>query len=177
MDWGEDFSEECRNSHGVYNYLWFLFTAFFMAHLHRASILSADQGEPATSTKTKEATRYAVNVFQEYLQSRGKPTDFETLPVGELNLCLADFYLNVRSRNGELYSKNSLVAIRQGIRRYLQDKALHADIDFSGDPRFTEASLAFKAAVQLWVSTKEAQQAQQNTSEEQKQVSGFPIHF
>ena len=41
-----------------------------------------------------------------------------------MNNLLADFYANVRNLEGEFYSKSTMIAIRQGIRRYLQEPPL-----------------------------------------------------
>lgn len=113
------------------------------------SFVLTEIGETTNSTKTKEATRYAVNIIQEYLHAMGRGTSFEFLEASELNMCLADFFMNVRSRNGEIYSKNSLMSIRQGIRRHLQSAPFFRDFDIVTDSRFLEANAALKAAMKV----------------------------
>lgn len=115
----------------------------------QAAVVSAHSGEPAKSTKTKESTRYAVHIFQEYLQARGRSTSFEGMGARDLNMCLADFFSNVRSRHGEVYSKNSLMAIRQGIRRHLQSAPFFREFDIVTDDKFLEANNAIKVAMKL----------------------------
>ena len=113
----------------------------------QAMIVNMNNGDPVKSTRTKESTRYAVHLFQEYLHARGKSITFEGMRVEDLNLCLADFFSNVRSRHGEVYSKNSLMAIRQGIRRHLQSPPFFREFDIVTDSRFLEANNAIKEAM------------------------------
>ena len=94
--------------------------------------------------KTAETTRYAVNIFQEYLTAQGLNTSFEVMSIEGLNRLLASFYTNVRSRNGDYYSRNSLMAIRQGIRRHLQKPPYFRNFDIVTDTRFQEANNALK---------------------------------
>lgn len=108
---------------------------------------SGDNTEQTKSTKTKESTRYAVHIFQEYLFSRGKSSSFESMDAIKLNFTLADFFENVRSRHGEAYSKNSLMAIRQGLRRHLQGPPFFRNFDIVTDSRFSEANNAIKNAM------------------------------
>jgi hypothetical protein len=49
----------------------------------------------------------------------------KTLAINDMNNLLADFYANVRNLEGEFYSKSTMIAIRQGIRRYLQEPPKH----------------------------------------------------
>ena len=44
------------------------------------------------------------------------------------------FLANVRNLEGEFYSKSTMIAIRQGIRRYLQEPPLEKDFDIIKDP-------------------------------------------
>lgn len=106
-------------------------------------------GEPGKSTKTEETTRYAVHTFQEFLQSNGLSTNFEGMSAKDLNACLINFYTNVRGRHGDIYSKNSLMAIRQGIRRHLQNPPFFRDFDIVTDGRFQEANNALKNTMRL----------------------------
>lgn len=134
-------------------FFFFFFTVCFRSpwwplgsRLVSGEILS---GEPTKSNKTVESTRYAVHIFQEFLQSRGLSTNFEGMNVEDLNTCLANFYSNVRRRQGENYSKNSLMAIRQGLRRHLQNPPFFRDFDIVTDSRFQEANNALKSAMRI----------------------------
>lgn len=131
------------------HYFFIYFTVYFGDPWLQAAVVSTHSGEPAKSTKTKESTRYAVHIFKEYLHARGRSISFEGMGARDLNLCLADFFSNVRSRHGEVYSKNSLMAIRQGIRRHLQSAPFFREFDIVTDGRFFEANCAIKAAMRL----------------------------
>jgi hypothetical protein len=69
----------------------------------------------------------------------------KTLAINDLNNLLADFFANVRNLEGEFYSKSTMIAIRQGIRRYLQEPPLEKDFDIIKDPRMNKANAAFKS--------------------------------
>ncbi|XP_076460712.1 uncharacterized protein LOC143293577 isoform X7 [Babylonia areolata] len=115
----------------------------------QSAVGCTSSGDQAKSTKTMESTRYAVHLFKEYLQAHGKSVNFEGMDATELNLTLADFYANVRNRHGVVYSKNSLMAIRQGLRRHLQSAPFFRDFDIVNDPRFMEANNAIRIAMKI----------------------------
>lgn len=100
-----------------------------------------------SSFRTDVAKRYAVKLLQEYLCAREGSANFEVLDVGKLNLCLADFYTNVTNRSGGMYSKNSLIAIRQGIRRHLQNPPFSRCFDIVTDSRFRIANNALRERI------------------------------
>lgn len=114
--------------------------------------MSAEQEDSSASSasfNTGVAKRYAVKLLQEYLKGRGHSTEFELQDIGELNLCLADFYTNVTRRSGEMFSKNSLMAIRQGIRRHLQNPPFFRNFDIVSDCRFHIANSALRARFKM----------------------------
>lgn len=131
------------------NYFSSLFTVSFGEPWLQSAVGCGNNGDPAKSTKTKESTRYAVHMFREYLQARGRSSSFEGMAARDLNLCLADFFANVRSRNGEVYSKNSLMAIRQGLRRHLQSAPYFREFDIVTDSRFLEANNVIREAMRF----------------------------
>jgi hypothetical protein len=63
-----------------------------------------------------------------------------TLDIVVLYGILQDFYANVRTSSGDCYSKSSLVAIHQGIRRYLQELPYNRDIDIVTDMKLKKAN-------------------------------------
>ena len=65
-----------------------------------------------------------------------------TLNIVVLYGILLDFYANVRTSSGDYYSKSSLVAIHQGIRRYLQELPYNRDIDIVTDMKLKKANNA-----------------------------------
>jgi hypothetical protein len=63
-----------------------------------------------------------------------------TLDIVVLYGILQDFYANVRTSSGDYYFKSSLVAIHQGIRRYLQKLPYNRDIDIVTDMKLKKAN-------------------------------------
>jgi hypothetical protein len=53
------------------------------------------------------------------------------------------FLANVRNLEGEFYSKSTMIAIRQGIRRYLQEPPFEKDFDIIKDPRMNKTNAAW----------------------------------
>ena len=49
------------------------------------------------SKKTKDATKYAVNVFRQYLLEKGCDGDFEAFELTTLDSKLRDFYAELRT--------------------------------------------------------------------------------
>ena len=69
---------------------------------------------------TKKATLKWVTVFNEYLAEKGIGFDFGTGGAEELSLNLSQTYPELRQKNGEPYSKSSLVGFRAAIQRHLR---------------------------------------------------------
>ena len=70
--------------------------------------------------KTKEGTKYACNILKDFCAARGEVGgQIESLNEEELGELLCDFYANVRSKDGEIYKKWSMLAIRSGLNRHL----------------------------------------------------------
>jgi hypothetical protein len=97
------------------------------------------------SKKTKDATKFAVKILRQFCSERDMETDFEVYRVPALVTLLRDFYPNIRNQSGEIYSKSSLCAIRQGIRRYLLEPPHERPFDILHDPRFQSANNAFNS--------------------------------
>ena len=55
---------------------------------------------------------------------------------GQLNANLRRFYVEARSRTGDVYSKSSLLGLRHAIERYLNDPPLNKGLKLSSDARF-----------------------------------------
>ena len=86
-------------------------------------------------------TKTSVAVFQGYLLEKGKPTDFLSLPVEELNALLKKFYVEARKKDKNSYSKSSLTGIRFGLCRYIKSSRPEVGTEFE------ESNIAFKAKV------------------------------
>ena len=87
---------------------------------------------------TKKATLKWVTVFNEYLAEKGIGFDFGTGGAEELSLILSQTYKELRQKNGEPYSKSSLLGFRAAIQRHLRQ--LHRDINIFDDREFTTAN-------------------------------------
>ena len=55
---------------------------------------------------------------------------------GQLNANLRRFYVEARSRTGDVYSKSSLLGFRHAIERYLNDPPFNKGLKLSSDARF-----------------------------------------
>ena len=99
------------------------------------------------STVKSEST--AEKNFRAYLLEKGKPIDFERYSKADLDGVLCSFYLEARTKSGELYKKNSLDSFRYGLNRFLK-RTGHTGtetFDLLTDPAFTKSTEAFKIAI------------------------------
>jgi hypothetical protein len=69
------------------------------------------------NVKTKAITKYTVKVLSDFMLGKNYDGEIDTMDIVALNDIFQDFCANVRTSSGDYYSKSSLVAIRQGIRR------------------------------------------------------------
>jgi hypothetical protein len=97
------------------------------------------------NVETKAATIYAVKVLTDFMLEKNYDREIGTMDIVVLNGILQDSYVNVRTNSGDYYSKSSLVAIRQGIRRYLQEPPYNRHIDIVTDMKLKKANDAFKS--------------------------------
>ena len=75
--------------------------------------------DSADSKNTKNAVKYAVKIFGDYLQLINTDLDsVSTLSNSELDVLLQKFYGGARQQNGSLYSKKSMASIRFGLQRH-----------------------------------------------------------
>ena len=87
---------------------------------------------------TKKATLKWVTVFNEDLAEKGIGFDFGTGGAEELSLILSQTYPELRQKNGEPYSKSSLLGFCAAIQRHLRQ--LHRDSNIFDDREFTTAN-------------------------------------
>ncbi|XP_041478860.1 uncharacterized protein KIAA1958-like [Lytechinus variegatus] len=101
------------------------------------------------SENTHKATKISVSVFKDYLREKNLNTEFEQLDKLDLANILRKFYLEVRKVDGDFYKRASLLAIRQGLNRHLKKPEGQEVrvIDITKDVEFSEANIAFKAAL------------------------------
>ena len=89
-------------------------------------------------------------MLNDYIKERAqagldKGIQFENLDRNELNSLLSRFYMDARTVKGEFYKVSSLENFRHSLNRYLQ--SLEKKIDIIKDPDFSEANMAYKAAL------------------------------
>ena len=75
----------------------------------------------------------------------GRPVEFEDISNNDLNEVLRAFYAAVKTADGEVYSKSSMINIRCGINRHLT--CLGRVIDITNDKDFTGANLVFSGVL------------------------------
>ena len=91
------------------------------------------------SENTKKATKVAINVFRQYLKDRELDEDQLVSSKEKLATALRKFYAEARKKDGELYTKASLVGIRFGLQRFFSSYKM----DVIKDPEFAEANAVF----------------------------------
>ena len=75
--------------------------------------------DAADSKNTKNAIKYSVKIFEDYLNAvQMDITRLDTLSNLELDSLLQKFYAGARQKNGSLYSKKSMSSIRFGLQRH-----------------------------------------------------------
>ena len=92
---------------------------------------------------TKKATKVALNVFRDYLKERKIDEDSLAASKDKLATVLRKFCAETRKKNGEFYTKASLVGIRFGLQRFLSSRK----IDIIKDPEFSEANKVYHAEI------------------------------
>ena len=96
------------------------------------------------SANTKCVVKFGANVLEDFL--REKQVEFFTASDNDKDNILADFIVNVRTKDGEQYKKSSLSALKYGIWKYLSGKNIDIN-DRVKFPKFTKATTAsFKMA-------------------------------
>ncbi|XP_078371359.1 uncharacterized protein KIAA1958-like [Oculina patagonica] len=70
---------------------------------------------------TKNATKWGVKIFEDWCNNRGVDKKLPELSDVELDQILRRFYAEARAKDGELYGRSSLLAIRNAIERFLNN--------------------------------------------------------
>lgn len=71
--------------------------------------------------KTVKNTKWGVKIFSDWLIENELDSEFEKLLPSELDILLAQFYVEVRKLDLQYYSKTSYTCIRAAIQRHLQN--------------------------------------------------------
>lgn len=116
----------------------------------RFASLNEDELKAITNAKdslnTKNATKYSVNTFRNYLKEKKLQENFENFTKSELDIILRNFYAEIRNGKGELYKRTSLLSIRSGICRHI---AAVNSYDIINDVEFKSSNEMFKSMCKL----------------------------
>ncbi len=69
---------------------------------------------------TINANKGASSLFRCYLEEKSQNTNFETFDPVRLAEHLSHFYMDVRTKDGEMYKATSLESMRHSLNRYLK---------------------------------------------------------
>ncbi|XP_019624428.1 PREDICTED: uncharacterized protein LOC109470090 [Branchiostoma belcheri] len=86
------------------------------------------------------SVRYFIRTLKEWCLARNKPTDFETLPCGELSRLLQQFYYELRNPAGGRYGAQTMLAFRSAIKTYLIHHPAGTGYNIISDAAFTAAN-------------------------------------
>lgn len=78
--------------------------------------------------------------FSDWLKDSGKPVAFEALPEDVLCSLLRTFYAELRTKEGKIYSRSSLMGIRAAIQRHLTGPGFNRVINIISGPEFRSAN-------------------------------------
>ncbi|XP_046348116.2 uncharacterized protein LOC124128709 isoform X2 [Haliotis rufescens] len=92
---------------------------------------------------TQRTTLWGVNIFRQWLTQHDKSTEFEELPTEELSAHLRQFYAEVRTEDGQYYSKSSYIGLRAAIHRRLRSPPYDRNINILQDKEFHNANKVF----------------------------------
>ena len=74
-------------------------------------------------------------------------TSLEAMTNEELDKNLGQFYVEARNKQGESYSRASLLSLRNGIERYLTSPPHNRPIKLNRDPRFVLSNKVLDASI------------------------------
>ncbi|GIY16359.1 TRASH domain-containing protein [Caerostris darwini] len=114
--------------------------------VHMDNIAAENSVIQPDNAKTRQATRYGVRLFREYCVQHGVDT-INNLPPREIAAMLKGFYGQARTKDGQRFSVNSLIAIRYAISRYYRSPMVHRKIDIVKDSAFNDANETFRAVL------------------------------
>ncbi|KAI8489497.1 Zinc finger and BTB domain-containing protein 7A [Branchiostoma belcheri] len=86
------------------------------------------------------SVRYFIRALKEWCLARNKPTDFETLPCGELSRLLQQFYYELHNPAGGRYGAQTMLAFRSAIKTYLIHHPAGTGYNIISDAAFTAAN-------------------------------------
>ena len=108
-----------------------------------------EKRQALTPKNTVKADRVAATVLRDYLKEKGMNTAFESLSKNELDSVLSSFWVEARTKTGELYKKTSLDSIRYGLNRFLKQNSQTGTFDLLTDAAFDKSNESYKTALRV----------------------------
>ena len=71
---------------------------------------------------TKDATNFWIRVFLDFCKEKDVSIDLKTASLRKINAILRSFYTALRTKKGEYYKRNSYLAARAAVCRYIYVK-------------------------------------------------------
>lgn len=103
--------------------------------------------ENRDSSNTKSVIVAAKRILKDYCVAKDLDlTEVEQKSPADLTDFLINFYAEIRKKNGEFYSRSSLVSIRFGLQRHFQSIR---NFDIINDSQFKHAGEMFKSVLTL----------------------------
>lgn len=102
---------------------------------------------PIRGKSSERVNRFATESFRQYLREISENVDFENFGTAKLADILCGFYINARTKEGEMYKLKSLMHLRSSLSRYLKSQSQSRNMDIISGVEFREANRVFKAAL------------------------------
>lgn len=80
------------------------------------------------NTNTRRKTESDLRKFNNYLTKNGEHRNPEEIPVYDLDMHLARFFINAKKAGGEDFEPDTLKSIQRSVNRYLAEKKLNINI-------------------------------------------------
>ncbi|XP_046583269.1 uncharacterized protein LOC124290567 [Haliotis rubra] len=91
--------------------------------------------------------KFTVRLLLDWCQKNNIDIDLKTIKPAALDQILCRFYVEVRSKAGQRYSRNTIVAIRYGLNRYFANMVPPRKMDIIEEKAFRYSNAVFKRVV------------------------------
>ncbi|XP_067674032.1 uncharacterized protein [Haliotis asinina] len=91
--------------------------------------------------------KFTVKLLLDWCQKNNIDVDLKTIKPAALDQILCRFYVEVRSKTGQRYSRNTIVAIRYGLNRYFANMVPPRKMDIIEERAFRYSNVVFKRVV------------------------------
>lgn len=101
----------------------------------------------AIPKNTSKANNSAASTLRLYLVEKNQDSNFEDFEIVRLAEVLCHFYMDARSKTGELYKATTFENLRHSLNRYLKAPPHLKKFDIITNPEFSDANECFKTAM------------------------------